>query len=107
MFHVIAYTLTVFAALWLALLAFSVPWEWEWSVEAAESISEVLARTSSSEAPAEEPETLLDVDAENHQEGRRRRVCRCGDCLAAARRCRERGQKHVPRHCNGYINENS
>lgn len=98
MFHVIAYTVAVFAALWLALLAFSVPWEWEWSVEAAESISEASMR---------EPEALLDIDAENHQEGRRRRVCRCGDCLAAARRCRERGQKHVPRHCNGYINEAS
>lgn len=76
-------TVFAWAILFLGYIAF-----FHWAINSSDSDADdelpVLSPTSSSSSE--------DDDAARHQEGRKKRVCRCGECLTAARKRARRSE---------------
>lgn len=73
MFIIVTTTFMVFFAFWAAIVVAFLPWDWECELP-------VLLDESSDDEDSDK------IDAINYQEGRKKRPCRCGKCMAAARK---------------------
>lgn len=70
---IVTTTFMVFFAFWAAVVIAFLPWDWECELP-------VMLDGSSDDDDSGK------LDAINSQEGRKKRPCRCGKCMAAARK---------------------